>query len=183
MFSSIGGPEIILIFIVALLVFGPKRLPELGKTVGRVLGEIRKATGELRANVEKEIGIDPLDGFRQAGRAWREIMSTLSEPIREVARDALGGVRDVAQQATAGVRGALEAPPGQAPSEDPGGGSVRPEGGSSGGPGGRGEPAEAAADTGGEGRPGAVETATADDSGTVPAAAPATRAGHRGPGK
>ena len=56
MFGSLGGPEIVLIFVVALIVFGPKRLPEIGRKVGGLVRELRRATGEFRSSVEREIG-------------------------------------------------------------------------------------------------------------------------------
>jgi sec-independent protein translocase protein TatA len=46
--GSIGVPEIILILVIALVVFGPRRLPEIGRTVGKSLREFRKASQELR---------------------------------------------------------------------------------------------------------------------------------------
>lgn len=52
---GIGVPELIVIFIVALLVFGPKRLPELGKALGRGMAEFRKATEELKNEISTEI--------------------------------------------------------------------------------------------------------------------------------
>ncbi|MBC7361888.1 MAG: TatA/E family twin arginine-targeting protein translocase [Candidatus Aminicenantes bacterium] len=55
MFGSIGLPELIVIFIIALLVFGPKKLPEVGKSVGRAIREFKKASDELRSKVEEEI--------------------------------------------------------------------------------------------------------------------------------
>jgi len=55
MFGSIGIPELIVIFIIALLVFGPKKLPEVGKSVGKALREFKKASDELRNKVEEEI--------------------------------------------------------------------------------------------------------------------------------
>lgn len=55
MFGSIGMPELILIFIVALLVFGPKKLPELGKSLGRGLAEFKKASEDLKKTIEDEI--------------------------------------------------------------------------------------------------------------------------------
>jgi TatA/E family protein of Tat protein translocase len=55
MFGSIGIPELIVIFIIALLVFGPKKLPEVGKSVGRAIREFKKASDELRTRVEEEI--------------------------------------------------------------------------------------------------------------------------------
>ncbi|MDI6845629.1 MAG: TatA/E family twin arginine-targeting protein translocase [Candidatus Saccharicenans sp.] len=55
MFGSIGLPELIIILIIALLVFGPKKLPEVGKSVGRAIREFKKASDELRSKVEEEI--------------------------------------------------------------------------------------------------------------------------------
>jgi sec-independent protein translocase protein TatA len=47
--GNIGGGEIIFIAIFALLVFGPKRLPEIGRSVGKALGELRRATNDLKS--------------------------------------------------------------------------------------------------------------------------------------
>jgi len=58
MFGSLGVPELILIFIVALLVFGPKRLPEIGKTLGKALGEFKRATDDLKTTIEREVEVD-----------------------------------------------------------------------------------------------------------------------------
>jgi sec-independent protein translocase protein TatA len=55
MFGSIGMPELILIFVVALLVFGPKKLPELGKSLGRGLAEFKRASDDLKRTIEDEI--------------------------------------------------------------------------------------------------------------------------------
>lgn len=55
MFGNIGLPELILIFIIALLIFGPKKLPELGKTIGRALAEFRRTTSDIKNSIEEEI--------------------------------------------------------------------------------------------------------------------------------
>jgi TatA/E family protein of Tat protein translocase len=47
--------EILVIFVVALLVFGPKKLPELGKSLGKGLSEFRRASAELRGSLEREM--------------------------------------------------------------------------------------------------------------------------------
>ena len=57
--GNIGFPELIVIFVIALLVFGPKRLPELGRSLGRGMAEFRRASSDLRNSVEREI--DTLD--------------------------------------------------------------------------------------------------------------------------
>jgi sec-independent protein translocase protein TatA len=46
MFGSLGAPELVVIFVVALLVFGPKKLPELGRSLGEAIRGFKKATSE-----------------------------------------------------------------------------------------------------------------------------------------
>ena len=53
--GSLGIPEIIFIFLLALLIFGPRKLPELGRNLGKALAEFRRASNELRATVEDEM--------------------------------------------------------------------------------------------------------------------------------
>jgi sec-independent protein translocase protein TatA len=52
---NLGPMEILVIFVVALLVFGPKKLPELGKSLGKGLSEFRRASAELRGSLEREM--------------------------------------------------------------------------------------------------------------------------------
>jgi TatA/E family protein of Tat protein translocase len=52
---GIGMPELIIIFVIALLVFGPKELPKIGKTIGKAMGEFRRASDELRDGIQREI--------------------------------------------------------------------------------------------------------------------------------
>ncbi|MFD3450071.1 twin-arginine translocase TatA/TatE family subunit [Microbacteriaceae bacterium 4G12] len=51
MFSNIGFPGLILILVIALIVFGPKKLPEIGKAFGETLKEFKKSTTDLRNDV------------------------------------------------------------------------------------------------------------------------------------
>jgi TatA/E family protein of Tat protein translocase len=53
--GSLGVPEMIFIFLLALLIFGPRKLPELGRNLGKALAEFRRASSELRATVEDEM--------------------------------------------------------------------------------------------------------------------------------
>ncbi len=52
---DIGMQELILIFIVALLVFGPKRLPELGRTIGKGIAELKKAVHGVKEQMDSEL--------------------------------------------------------------------------------------------------------------------------------
>jgi TatA/E family protein of Tat protein translocase len=56
--GSLGMQEIIVIFILALIVFGPRKLPELGKTLGKGLAEFKKASNELKQTWEEEVRLD-----------------------------------------------------------------------------------------------------------------------------
>jgi len=58
MFGSIGMPELIIIFVIALIIFGPRKLPELGRTLGKSLSEFRRASNELKSTLEEEIRLD-----------------------------------------------------------------------------------------------------------------------------
>jgi sec-independent protein translocase protein TatA len=60
MFGSLGIPELLLIFIVALIVFGPKKLPEIGRTLGKVIGEFKKATDDFKNTIEREVHVEEL---------------------------------------------------------------------------------------------------------------------------
>ena len=52
---NLGFPEIIIIFIVALVIFGPRKLPELGRSLGRGLSEFKRASNELKRTWEDEV--------------------------------------------------------------------------------------------------------------------------------
>jgi len=58
MLGSLGMPELIVIFIIALVIFGPRKLPELGRSLGRGIAEFKKATTELQNTLEQEINAD-----------------------------------------------------------------------------------------------------------------------------
>lgn len=54
MFSNIGVPGLILILILALIIFGPKKLPEIGRAFGQTLKEFKKSTNELTDDIMKD---------------------------------------------------------------------------------------------------------------------------------
>ena len=58
MFGSIGMPELIIIFMIALIIFGPRKLPELGRSLGKSLDEFKRASNELKNTLDEEIRIE-----------------------------------------------------------------------------------------------------------------------------
>jgi len=76
MFGSIGMPELIIIFVIALIVFGPRKLPELGRSLGRSLAEFKKASNELRSTLEEEIRVEE----QKEGQKEAAAKQTVSAP-------------------------------------------------------------------------------------------------------
>jgi Tat protein translocase TatB subunit len=60
MFGTLGGPELFLILVVALIVFGPRKLPEIGKSVGKMMAEFRKASNDFKRTIEDEVEAEKL---------------------------------------------------------------------------------------------------------------------------
>jgi TatA/E family protein of Tat protein translocase len=58
MFGPIGMPELLVIMVIALIIFGPRKLPELGRSLGRSLGEFKRASNELKHTLDEEIRIE-----------------------------------------------------------------------------------------------------------------------------
>lgn len=72
MFGPLGVPEIILIMVVALLLFGPRQMPKIGRTIGQALGEFRRASNEFKKTIEDEVAADELKDIRKDLREVRD---------------------------------------------------------------------------------------------------------------
>ena len=83
MFGSIGMPELIIIFVIALIIFGPRKLPELGRSLGKSLAEFKRASNELRSTLEDEIR---LEEQRDTSKSVPSVQST--PPAQTVAQAA-----------------------------------------------------------------------------------------------
>src|SRR3954471_2741310 len=66
MFGSIGMPEMIVIGVIALLIFGPRKLPELGKSLGKSIAEFKRASNELKNTLEEEIRSEEIQAARKS---------------------------------------------------------------------------------------------------------------------
>lgn len=66
---GLGMQELIVIFIIALLIFGPRKLPELGKALGRGIAEFRKASEELKEGIERELETEEVEKKAEEAKA------------------------------------------------------------------------------------------------------------------
>jgi TatA/E family protein of Tat protein translocase len=80
MFGPLGFPEVVFILVLALLIFGPKRLPEVGKTIGKGVAQFRRATTDLKRTIESEIAI--ADDPPAARPAIRPVAAAEAVPSR-----------------------------------------------------------------------------------------------------
>src|SRR5206468_13054322 len=86
MFGSIGMPELIIIFVIALIIFGPRKLPELGRSLGKSLAEFKRASNELKNTLEEEIRLDEQRTTIEAQKAATPPPSTpadIPSPVHE----------------------------------------------------------------------------------------------------
>ena len=97
MFGSIGFPELVLIFIVVLLVFGPKKLPEFAKLLGKAIREFRSTVDEAKSAIEDEIYKEGMaDHLKDISRDVKDALNIYGDIDREVkdALDITGGTDD-----------------------------------------------------------------------------------------
>jgi sec-independent protein translocase protein TatB len=84
--GSIGGFELLLLAIVGLLVFGPRRLPAFGRTVAKGLGDLKRVTTDLRSTLENEAGLE--DVKNMAGSLKNSIQRESNKFMRDLETEA-----------------------------------------------------------------------------------------------
>lgn len=92
MFGPLGFPELLFISLLALLIFGPKKLPELGRTLGKAMAEFRKATTDLKRTINAELIEQELreaDPRRMVRDSLREAKESLEKAVRDDDRRAV----------------------------------------------------------------------------------------------
>lgn len=92
MFGSIGPAELILIFVIALLVFGPKKLPEIGRSVGKALREFKKTSDEIKGRIEEEIEASEL---KDIGKDIRSGVDDLRSSVAKAATDLVNAPEEI----------------------------------------------------------------------------------------
>ncbi len=80
MFGSLGMPELIVILVIALIIFGPRKLPEIGRSLGKSIREFKNTSKELRSTLEEEIHIEEQPDQRAAIRAEQDTAIAAAAP-------------------------------------------------------------------------------------------------------
>jgi TatA/E family protein of Tat protein translocase len=104
MFGPLGVPELLLIFALILIVFGPRKLPEIGRTLGKAMGEFRKATDDLKSTIEREVRLEELKKIAPTS------LESFTTPFEAVSRSEPVTVPEVPEVAPAPVAEAVTAP-------------------------------------------------------------------------
>lgn len=89
-----GFTEILFIGLLALVVFGPKRLPEIGQAAGRAVARLKRATQELRAAYESEIDEESRREIDAARQALREVKGTLESAAKDIVAPAASAAKE-----------------------------------------------------------------------------------------
>ncbi len=87
---DLGMQELIVIFIVAILVFGPKRLPELGRAIGKTVGQLKSAIADVKNEVEREIHTAEADVDIKELPAWKNKDKGLTTEAQQDEREEEG---------------------------------------------------------------------------------------------
>ena len=90
LFGSIGGSELIVLAAIGLLVFGPRRLPEMGRALAGWMNEFRRAAGEMKAAIDREASLG--DVRKAAGDLHDTIRREAGKAMQEFEAEA-GGVK------------------------------------------------------------------------------------------
>ena len=119
MFGPIGGPEMVVILIIALLIFGPRKLPELAKSLGKGLAELRRTSSDLKDTLEREITVEESKKKLEASPEKDRVGETVATT------PAVGAARPAAEEVAPDTGGAA-GPSAESPTDPP----VRPAPGS-----------------------------------------------------
>jgi sec-independent protein translocase protein TatA len=83
--GSLGMPEILIILVIALIVFGPRKLPELGKTLGKSLAQFRRASEDFKRQWEDEVLIERqrIDSPAPVDPLWQSTSTVVTPGVAE----------------------------------------------------------------------------------------------------
>jgi sec-independent protein translocase protein TatB len=78
---DIGGPELLLLLILGLLIFGPRRLPQIGRQLGGFVGQMRQALRDVQGTLEREVSLDEV---RRAAQQVRDFKAEAAGAVRRL---------------------------------------------------------------------------------------------------
>lgn len=94
MFGTLGGPELLLILVIALIVFGPRKLPEIGKSLGKMMVEFRRASNDFKRTIEDEVEADKMRAALDAPVSPQSAADAAPSPEGAVAQAPLAPAED-----------------------------------------------------------------------------------------
>jgi len=125
---DIGGMELMVIGVVALLVIGPERLPKVAKTVGHLFGRMQRYVSDVKADINREIELDELrklqSTMQDAAKSIEQSVSTQVNFIESEVKQAGDDVQKQVESAAAPMTGIQLVPASAAPAPADGGASA-----------------------------------------------------------
>jgi len=96
---QLGMGEMIFIFLLALVIFGPKKLPEIGRQLGKAMNEFKRASNEFRSQLEDEIRqIDAVEQAKKLAAPAESTEPVIAPPRESIAQDSLPGENGFASE-------------------------------------------------------------------------------------
>ena len=126
MIGPLGMQEMLIILVVALIVFGPRKLPQIGKTLGKSIAEFRRTSTELRSTLEREV---QMEEFRAARSEVSELKKDVTDLGRGLDPDSGSGPsrsKPPAGQNSAAADSQADPPPGMSGVDEPADGAAAP---------------------------------------------------------
>jgi Tat protein translocase TatB subunit len=115
-FFNIGTAELLLIFAIALIVVGPRRLPEIARSIGKIMRDLRQMSQEFTVDMMREIDAPPKSEQDESGKTTEQ--KTSEKPIQslgEIARDVKKMSQDLTQEITRELSVSLDSEENKAP--------------------------------------------------------------------
>jgi sec-independent protein translocase protein TatB len=96
---NLGMGEMIFIFLLALVIFGPKKLPEIGRQLGKAMNEFKRASNEFRSQLEEEIRqIDATEQAKKLAAPAESSEPVIAPPQESIAQDSLPSESNLASE-------------------------------------------------------------------------------------
>lgn len=86
---GIGGRELVFIILVILMLFGSDKIPEMARTLGKIVSQVKNATNDIKSEIQKSVGddIDTKEITRTFTERIEKVKQEITAPIEEIAED------------------------------------------------------------------------------------------------